>query len=371
MKYLKNNNYKHKPENKNLNHMTSGSAFKMIIAGLFVTLFLSSCKNDDWSFPDYKYTAVYFAYQTPVKTLILGDDYMYDNSADNQHILQIYATMGGVYENNADRIIEVEIDNSLCENLYFSNDSTDKVLPMPSNYYVLPSKLEIVIPKGKLMGYLEIKLTDAFFNDSLSLKNKYVIPLVMKSVKNADSILQGKTEKTNPNRLINADWLTPPKDYTIYAVKFINPWHAYYLRRGINVVKGKNGNSSLDATYVYRAKYVEYDQVCQAISTGKNNVSISLITKADDRVTDVPFKIILTFDDNNNCTISSPSNAGYTATGSGKFVKDSEEWGGKKRNALYLKYDIEFENTIHSFTDTLVVRDRGIKMETFSPVILN
>jgi hypothetical protein len=44
-------------------------------------------------------------------------------------------------------------------------------------------------------------------------------------------------------------------------------------------------------------------------------------------------------------------------------------WGNEKRDVLYLKYKVDFGTTTHNLTDTLVMRDRGVKMETFTPVI--
>ena len=34
----------------------------------------TACENGDWEFSDYKYSAVYFAYQSPVRTITLGED---------------------------------------------------------------------------------------------------------------------------------------------------------------------------------------------------------------------------------------------------------------------------------------------------------
>jgi hypothetical protein len=62
-----------------------------------LTLSFASCYNSDQDFPDYQEgTTAYFAYQYPVRTLILGND-IYDNSLDNAHKCQIWATMGGAY----------------------------------------------------------------------------------------------------------------------------------------------------------------------------------------------------------------------------------------------------------------------------------
>ena len=36
---------------------------------------------------------------------------------------------------------------------------------------------------------------------------------------------------------------------------------------------------------------------------------------------------------------------------------------------MHLNYQVNFATTTHNFTDTLVMRDRGVKFETFTPVI--
>ena len=76
--------------------------FLSILCAGFSLLTLNSCHNQEVEFPDYDYSAVYFAYQTPVRTIVLGED-IYDTSLDNQHKLKIYAAMGGVYENKSPR----------------------------------------------------------------------------------------------------------------------------------------------------------------------------------------------------------------------------------------------------------------------------
>jgi len=336
---------------------------------LIILAVFSACENQDWEFPDFDYSAVYFAYQSPVRTLVLGEDYVFDNLLDNEHKCIIMATVGGVYENKKDITIDVVVDNSLCENLRFGSSVGDDVIAMPSGYYSLPGNMQIVIPSGELMGGIEVQLTDAFFEDSLSIKNTYVIPMVITSVTNADSVLRGQTEIDTADRRIANEWSIEPKDYVLYAIKYINPWHASYLRRGIDVVKGNNGNTSLDATYIYHEKYVEKDEVCKAETRSMDEASIKLNTKAEGNI-DLPFELIIIFDENNNCTVSNPDTASYTLTGNGKYVNDGDMWGGEKRDVLYLKYTIDFGTTTHTLTDTLVMRDRGIKFETFIPFVV-
>ena len=327
---------------------------------------LAAC-NKDWKFPDYKYTTVYFPYQSPVRTIVLGKD-IYDNTLDNQHKFIIMATMGGVYENKKDISLGVEVDNTLAANLKFGTASGDTVLAMPTAYYTLPKGTSIVIPSGKVMGGLEVQLTDAFFQDPLAVKNTYIIPLKITSVTNADSILSGKSDLPSPDRRKAADWILTPKDYVLFAVKYINPYHGFYLRRGKDDVTGAGGNTALDTNVVYHAPYVEKDQVCNAATTALNQVSISLNAKNKGNV-NVPFRLILNFDNSGKFTISGPASTTYTVTGSGELVKKGDIFGNEKRDVLHLKYQVNFGTTTHNLTDTLVLRDRGVKFETFTPVI--
>ena len=335
----------------------------IIFVSLIGFLLLTSCQNQNAEFPDYKYTTVYFAYQSPVRTLIMGTDYVYDNSLDTAHQCVIYATMGGVYSNTVKRTLNVVVDNSLCSNLTFETATGAKVLPMPLNYYTLPSDMQIVIPSGSMMGGIKVQLTDAFFADTLAMKNTYVIPLRITKVANADSILIGTSIVTNPSRFVTADWSVLPKDYILYAVKYKNPWDGTYLRRGIE--------TSPDTTIVYHQKYVEDDQVVSNISTvSLSNLLISLNghTKAN---LNLPFQLLLNFDNKGNCSITNPTVATYSITGTGKYVKNGDSWGNVKRDVLYLNYKVNFGSSTHSMTDTLVLRDRVEKAEFFNPYLNN
>ncbi|WP_029286685.1 DUF5627 domain-containing protein [Pedobacter sp. R20-19] len=318
---------------------------KRMIFLLAISAFLGSCKNQEWEFPDYGSQSVYFAYQSPVRTITLGED-LYDTSMDNLHKCEIMATTGGVYEVKNDVSIGVAIDNSLASGLSFGGSGD--VMAMPANYYSLQGN-SITIAKGKIAGGVQVQLTDAFFADPLALKNTYVIPLRMTSVQNADKILESK-------------------NYTLYAIKYINTWHGFYLRRGKDIILGKNGNASLNQTVSRHMPFVENDQVNQVVTTSlKTNTFDAVFKDKDNR--NITCKLLLTFDDAGNCTVSAADNS-FTASGSGKFVKKGEKnsWGNTDRDALYLNYNINLANISVTTTDTLVMRNRGVTMETFNPV---
>ncbi len=337
---------------------------RYIVILLSSLAFLTSCENDSWEFPDFDYSAVYFSYQSPVRTITLGED-IYDTSLDNEHKFLIMATLGGVYENDHDIFINVAVDNTLLDSVRFETTTGAKVLPMPAEYYTLPADMRIKIPKGKIIGGIEVQLTQAFFADTLALINSYVIPLVMTSVTNADSILSGRPSVSNPIRTRSSDWSVAPKDYVLYAVKYINPWHGFYLRRGVeNVTITANGNQS---QFVYRNEFVERDEVCFARTLSLSTVDINLRAQLGDNQF-IPFTMVLNFGSNNSFTIAQPIGAAYTINGSGTFVEDGDKWGGQNRNVMHLQYSVDFGTSTHTMTDTLVVRNRGVSFETFIPV---
>jgi hypothetical protein len=273
----------------------------------------------------------------------------------------IYATMGGVYSNTSNRTLDVVVDNSLCNSLMFADASgnpVNSVLAMPSNYYTLASS-QIVIPSGSIMGGVKVQFTDAFFADSLATSTNYVIPLRITKVANADSILSGKPLVANPNPFISTDWSTLPKNYTLYAITYKNPWDAVYLRRGSEI--------GSDTSLIYHQKYVEDDQVIStAVTKSMTQLLLSLNGKAKGNL-NLPFQLLLTFDKSGNCTIKNSSSTSYSITGTGQYVKNGDSWGNIPRDVLHLKYNVNFGTVTHTMTDTLVMRDRAEGFETFTP----
>lgn len=327
---------------------------------LSLTVVFASCQNQDWEFPDFDYQTVYFAHQYPVRTITLGED-IFDTSLDNEWKFKIMATTGGVYENDHDITIGVEVDNELAQGLVFSGTGQD-VRVMPASYYTLASN-QIVIPKGQLTGGVEVQLTEAFFADSLAVGNAYVIPVKMTGVQNADSILSGVPMSAEANRAVPGDWAVQPKDFVFYAVKYINPWHGYYLRRGRDVITG-----DLDTTIVRHQEFVERDEVNMLTTRSLETIEFPLVLQ-DGEGDNVDCTLILTFDDDGSCVVSSGTE-GYTASGNGSFVKKGEKksWGDQDRDALYLTYEIDLGSIQVETTDTLVMRNRGVAMEVFTPV---
>ena len=67
----------------------------MLALPLSFLLGFSSCENGDKEFDDYDYQTVYFAQQTPIRTITLGTDDDFPNDLDNAHECQLQVVVGG------------------------------------------------------------------------------------------------------------------------------------------------------------------------------------------------------------------------------------------------------------------------------------
>jgi hypothetical protein len=332
---------------------------------IILTLFagLTACTNQKADFPDFDYTSGYFPYQYPVRTLVLGD-YIYDNTNDNNHKFLISATMGGVYANTQDRVFDIEVASSLCANALFEA-TNDTIKLLPPAYYTLSSTSKLVIPAGEVNGGIEVQLKDAFFDDPLAIKMGYVLPVRIIKAANLDSVLRGRSTKVNPDPRVDAQWDIVPKDFTMFAINFINPYHGMYLHRGVSTVK--NASATVIETQVYRTKYIVDNEIWSLTTTGKNQVNVQGSIRS--ALISGVLKMNLTFANDGTCTITQAAGSTFTITGNGKFATGADTWGDKKRDAIYISYQLTSGSNTYSATDTLVIRDRAVKMQLYKPVV--
>lgn len=317
---------------------------KMVAALLALMASFTACENGDQAFDDYEGgTTAYFAYQSPVRTIVLGDD-EYDTTLDKAHKLKILATFGGSY-NGRNATVNVAVDNSLCDNLTFADGTPVKA--MPKEYYQLSTTAFNF--NGGMNGGTEVQLTDAFFKDPDAVKNTYVIPLVMQNQTGFDRIATGTLKEGKTGSRTNASiWETAPRDYVMYCVKYQNKYSGWWLT---------NHNTSTEN--IEKASQVQ-------ITTRTLNSSVytvefqegSKILKAD---------LLLTFDDKENCTITSLTE-GVKATGSGSWADNGiHSWNNKDRDLMELNAEITFAGGVKkNLNEKLVWWRSGVSKEEFS-----
>jgi hypothetical protein len=320
----------------------------------------TSCHNEEWEFPDFDYQGVYFPYQYPIRTLVLGD-YHYDNENDNNLKFLVSARIGGMYENKWNWTVDYTLVDTLANNLLTSTGDTLK--PLPAAYYTLSPASSITIPSGLFYGSVEVQLTEAFLNDANAHRVHYVLPLKITG-SSADTILSGYPLFENADPRIAGQWSVTPKDFTIFGIKYVNPFHGKYLHRGQSVVR--DGLGEVVETISYRQRYVEQDEVWALKTVSKDAVTLTGTLRKTPSSPGV-FNLKLIFDENNNCVVESVS--GFAASGSGKFVKDGDEWGGKKRDAIHLNFTVDDGTHTHTLSDTLVFRDKDVRFEEYVPSV--
>lgn len=336
---------------------------KILFLSVLLIAGLTSCKNFDIDHPDYLYTSGYFPYQFPVRTLILGD-YIYDNSNDNEHKFLISAAIGGVYANEKDRTFNIQVDNSLCNDILFTAGG-DQIKALPQSYYSL-SDNKIIVPKGEMNGGVAVQLTDAFFNDPEAIKNTYVVPVRLVSSNDVDTLLMGQSANPNADPRVASQWNVAPKNFTMFAVKYINEFHGTYFRYGTSQVKNLSG-TVVETTNYNTEKYVEKYPTLKLTTVGRYQVSINTFFQSE--IMENSLNLILTFN-GNSCTVSGPEDSPYTISGTGEFQSKKYSWGNKERDGIVLNYTISDGTHVYQANDVLVIRDRGVTMEVYSPVLL-
>jgi hypothetical protein len=218
------------------------------------------------------------------------------------------------------------------------------------------------------MGSVDVQLTEAFLNDTLAARTKYVIPLKIIS-STSDSILRGKSQLDNPDPRIASNWIIAPKDFTIFGIKFVNPYHGMYLHRGTSVITDTVQSTVLE-TIVVRQKYVEKDELWKLQTTSRNTVKIDNNVLRKTTGSPGKYNMKLVFDSSNNCVVTTGVNSAFKVSGTGKLVKNGDNWGNQQRDAIYLDYIVRQGPNKHAIKDTLVFRDKAVTFLEFAPVVL-
>jgi len=342
---------------------------KKILYLLSIGALLFGCENQDVEFDDFAYQTVYFPYQTPVRSLILGDEEIGDNSIDLEHAFSIGASIGGMYSNTKDRVLTVELAPELASKITDANGKELKLLP--SDYYDATFD-KITIPAGSFFGKMRVNLTDAFFADPLTVGLSYVIPVRITSA-SGDSILSGKAlaSVASPDPRRATDWITLPKNYVLFGIKYINPTHGVYLLRG----KRTNTTNALDVV-TYSKSFIDDNDMTKLTTKSLTENFIPTVGGTNKEASNAKYSMLLTFNkDNKTVAVSQKSTSTVVVNGTGKYFSktdaQAEGYNGKKHRTIYLDYTyVDGANTYH-VNDSLVFVDTDMKFEEFAVKVVN
>lgn len=219
---------------------------KLIIFSLLLAVVLMTACYDDYT-SDYEYTAAYFSYQYPIRTVIIDPEV---NSFD----IKVGATYGGrySYEGQSETVNFVIADTLITNHSEYA-DMGIKV--MPSSWYTLSNQSVISITDSNV-GSIDVSINkDSLTNHPDATQNTYVIPFLATGA-STDSILAGK-------------------DFSLVMVKFKNEFDGRYYVKGVDNTLDLDGNVVSSAVYSNPAlvlnKYIFLN------STSKSDLSVPRI----------------------------------------------------------------------------------------------
>lgn len=345
---------------------------KKIITILCTGILLYSCTNRDIEFDDYDYTTVYFPFQMPIRTLILGDESVGDNSIDQERAFSIGVTMGGVYNNEQDRTVSIAYAPELAENI-INTATGDTIRLLPESYYdaefLNAAQVDLTIPAGELYGMTRVQLNDAFFQDPLSTGFNYVLPLRITDAV-SDSVLSG--EVSSGVSLDTADvrnpdqWKTLPKNYTMFGIRYINETHGYYLYRG------QRKNVVTQETTSYSERFLT-DNVATLLTT--TSLTENIMGHAAGMSADESYRMLLNFNrDNQSVTVSQIDSTTADVSGTGiyytKDESESESYNNNNHRTIYLEYIYTDDaDSAYAVNDSLVFVDTDVTFEEFAVTV--
>lgn len=205
---------------------------KKIIAILAMTVALSACYED--YILDFDYDGIYFPYQYDVRTFVVGEGMK----------INFGVTLGGVRDNDRDRLVEYQMDNSLISSqtlatmkassatyIKTSMSAVTELKLLPADYYTLSDASKMVIKKGEYSGVVTVRPDSAkFLGDPATLKSGYALGMVIKSA--------------------DADTVLPKKNFAVVAFKYESKLYGNYWHGGVTVEKDAAGAVVKETKYI-------------------------------------------------------------------------------------------------------------------------
>lgn len=188
---------------------------------LLVFIGFTACEPYEDYLVDYDYSAVYFATQKPLRTIVSYDEMEF----------KVGVALAGKRENKIEEFADFEIDPSLLEDVAIVEGNDFQLLP--TSYYTLSNDSKMIVPEGEFIGDVTVSLNrEAFTSDSLSTENVYALPF----------------------RIIGAstDTILADKDYTILVVKYISEYDGTYYHKGKQSELDSTGTVVNDTIYSRR-----------------------------------------------------------------------------------------------------------------------
>lgn len=303
-----------------------------------LTVMLTSCYED--YIIDYDHQAVGFAQQTDVRSVIVGEKMEFSTGV----------ALAGVIDNDEDRTVTFEIDESLVDASalsamknhtmnYIKNLTAglSELKSLPANEYSLVPEGrmagKIVIRKGTHLGNLTIKVDpDKFLADESRTIPQFVIPLRITGCDKAE-LLDGRTTSVIGVR---------------YENMLFGDWYHGGVARRISKADGS------ESTVSY---YTEIPQQDERIWTLTTVSPYSLTANAvGNELNTTSAQMKLTLNDDGTVTVSSVDGAKYQVEPDGECAYNKATLLQNRK--IFLSYKYETADYVYHAKDTLTFRNR-------------
>lgn len=301
---------------------------------LLIFGFAAGACYDDYIL-DYDYDAIYFPYQYDVRTFVVGEGMQ----------IKMGVALGGVRENDRDRLINYQLDNSLISPAtlaamqgsagYIKNSLGTELKLLPSDYYSLSHDSEMVIKKGEHSGTITLTPDSAaFLADPDAITATYAIPLRIVST-DADSVLS-------------------TKDFAVIALKYESMLFGNYWHGGRTIVKDPAG-TAIDTILYHTAIPSPEAKVWKLNTVEPFALTVNNVSDFSNSPPKPEMKI--TLDPSGNVVVSSVAGATYVVEPDGASVFNRSKLLQDRKILLNYKYQDALGNWNHA-TDTLTFRNR-------------
>ena len=306
---------------------------KKLIAFLILSIIVVSCYDE--YVQDYDFNGVFFPNPVNVRTVVVGEGMK----------IRVGAQIGGILENNQERIVNFVIDNSLVTPAALARMQTNSwawvsgpagkvttLQPLPSNYYTLSDPGKIVIQKGWHSGYVTLTVDSANFlaDHPATLDPIYAIPFYI-STADADTIIESKRS-------------------TVIGIRYEHMLFGNYLHGGVTTVKNAAGTTVETITYV--TSRAQPDNAIMRLTTVAPN---AVVTNGYSLTRPGSPQIVLTLS-GTNVAVSSAAGATTTFEPDGASSFNASKLLQDRKLFLNYKY-VEGDLTYHC-QDTLTFRNR-------------
>lgn len=309
--------------------------YLLILAAI---LSFTSCYDD--YVKDYDINAVYFAYQTDVRSVIVGEGMRFGMGV----------ALGGVIENKENRVVDFAIDNSLVSAATLAQmkghsfsyvkelcASISSLEELPAAEYSIlvdnAVSTKTVIKKGEHLGRITIKVDSAAFLADVSRTSpRFVVPLRLTKC-TGSTILESKST-------------------AVVGVRYENMLFGSYWHGGITTVNAPDGTKIRDVEY-----YTTIPQPDSRVWSLKTVAPMELTANAvGDEINSSKAQFKITQGVNGALTITPVSGATYVVEADGECVFNRAKLLQDRKIFLQYKY-IKDGNTYHA-KDTLTFRNR-------------